>query len=386
MTAPLRAAGAGWRRGLLGLALGVALVLVACSSSVKRPDPAPLLPDPHRLSVQEAWHVDVGRVDLPLLVHAHGSTVGVGSSDGTVVLLDARTGEALWRVDLGETLIAGVGHDGRNAAVVTATNDLVVMADGKVAWRQRLPASTYTPPLVAGGRVFVLGADRTVLAYDGQSGRRLWSQTRTGEPLVLSQPGLLMPVGDTLVAGIGARLVGFNALNGAARWELPLYSPRGTNDVERLVDLVAGVARQGNELCVRAFQSIVGCVDAAQGRILWTKPANGATGLTGDDASVIGSELDGTLAAWRRKDGERLWTLKALRYHQLGTPTLVGPTLVVGDAQGLLHFLSRDDGALLTRYETDGTPIVAPPVFVGNTLVVVTRSGRVLGLRPQRGS
>lgn len=361
-------------------------MVVACSSSVKRPEPEPLQPDPHRLSVAEAWHADVGRVDMPLLVRVVGNTVGVASSTGSVVMLDARTGEVLWRVQLDETLIAGVGHDGRNAAVVTAANDLVVMGDGKILWRQRLPSSTYTPPFVAGGRVFVLGADRTVLAFDGQSGRRLWTQTRTGEPLVLSQPGLLMAVNDTLVAGIGARLVGFNPLNGATRWELPLYSPRGTNDVERLVDLVAGVARQGSELCVRAFQSIVGCVDASQGRLLWTKPANGATGITGDDARVIGSELDGTLVAWRRSDGERLWTLKGLRYRQLGTPTLAGPTLVVGDARGLLHFLARDDGALLTRYETDGTPIVAPPVFVGTTLVVVTRGGRVLGLRPQSGS
>jgi outer membrane protein assembly factor BamB len=225
-----------------------------------------------------------------------------------------------------------------------------------------------------------------VQAFDGQSGRRLWNQTRTGEPLVLSQPGLLMPVGDVLVAGIGARLVGFNPLNGAARWELPISSPRGTNDVERLVDVVGGVARQGNELCVRSFQAVVGCVDAAQGRLLWTKPANGASGLAGDTNGVIGTELDGTVAAWRRKDGERLWTLKALKYRQLGAPMLVGPTLVVGDAQGLLHFLSRDDGALLTRYETDGSPIVATPVLVGNTLVVVTRSGRVLGLKPQQGS
>jgi outer membrane protein assembly factor BamB len=61
---------------------------------------------------------------------------------------------------------------------------------------------------VAGNRVFVLAADRSVSAFDGQSGRRLWSQQRPGEPLVLRQSGVLLAVGDTLVAGQGGRLVG----------------------------------------------------------------------------------------------------------------------------------------------------------------------------------
>ena len=47
---------------------------------------------------------------------------------------------------------------------------------------------TYTPPLVAGRRVFVQAADRTTSAWDGQSGRRLWAQQRTAENLVLQAP------------------------------------------------------------------------------------------------------------------------------------------------------------------------------------------------------
>ena len=48
---------------------------------------------------------------------------------------------------------------------------------------------------------------------------------------------MLLAVGDTLVAGVGGRLVGINPANGTSRWESPIAAPRGTNDVERLVDL-----------------------------------------------------------------------------------------------------------------------------------------------------
>ena len=60
------------------------------------------------------------------------------------------------------------------------------------------PAQAYTAPLVAGERVFVLAADRSLAAYDAATGQRLWRQQRQGEPLVLRQPGVLMAVGDTL--------------------------------------------------------------------------------------------------------------------------------------------------------------------------------------------
>lgn len=363
--------------------LALTALLLACSSAPNRPEPTPLPPDPKLLGMRQAWSIEIDKVEFALVLQVAGNAVGVASSAGQVSLLDGRTGEVQWRAEVGAPLNAGVGHDGRTAAVVTTENELVVLQEGRELWRQRLNAPSYTAPLVAGARVFVLGADRSVSAYDGQSGRRLWHQTRGGEALVLRQPGVLIAVDDTLVAGLSGRLVGLNPLNGTPRWEVPIATPRGTNDVERLVDLVAGVARQGSVVCTRAFQAALGCVDAARGALVWSKPAAGASGLSGDASVLLGVEFDGTVVAWRRKDGERAWSTNQLRYRKLSSPLLLGPALVVGDDAGRLHFLARQDGALQTRIETDGTPIAATPVLVGSTVVVVTRAGRVLGLRPE---
>ncbi len=380
MTDGRPAAYLGWR-GWMALAL--LALLVGCSSGSRRPEPAPLAPSPNLIGLRQAWTASLGDVDFPLVVQAVGSTVALADEEGQVSLLDARTGEALWRAPAGAALTAGVGHDGRSAAVMTVDNELVVLEEGRELWRQRLPAPSYTPPLVAGARVFVLGADRMVSAFDGRSGRRLWSQARSGEALVLRQPGVLMAVGDTLVVGLSGRLVGMNPLNGTSRWEVPIASPRGTNDVERLVDLVQGVSRQGSVVCVRAFQAAVGCVDAARGALLWSRAAAGGAGLHGDAALVLGVEFDGTLQAWRRSDGEPAWRMEQLRYRRLTAPLVMGPSVVLGDEEGWLHFHAAADGALQTRVETDGSPIAATPVLAGNTLVVVTRRGTVYGLRPE---
>lgn len=366
-------------------ALVTALVvfLVACSSAPSKPKPAELPPGVDLLGVRQVWVSKIAEVSLPLDVRVVDQRVAVAASNGTVAVLDASNGADVWRLSLGSLLSAGVGYDGQRAAVITLGNEVVALEAGREIWRQRLNAVSLTAPLVAGGRVFVLGADRTVSAFDGQSGRRLWQQQRTGEALVLRQAGVLLAVGDTLVVGLSGKLVGLNPLNGSVRWEAAIASPRGVNDIERLVDLVAGVSREGSVICTRAFQAAVGCVDAARGTVLWTKPATGATGVRGDRDFIFGAEADGTVVAWRRADGERAWAQEILRYRNLGAPLAAGRSVVVGDGTGLVHFLSREDGSPMARVSTDGTAIIAAPVLAGNTLVVVTRGGGVFGFRPE---
>lgn len=366
-----------------GLGVVILAVLVGCSSGPVKPKPVELAPNAGLLGVRLAWTSKTGAVNFPLDVKVSGNTVFVASSDGVVMSLDAVTGAQQWRTSVGAEIAAGVGSDGRFTALVTRANELITLDGGREIGRQILPAQSFTAPLVAGGRIFVLAADRSVTAFDVQSGRKLWIQQRPGESLVLRQAGVLLAVGDTLVAGLSGRLVGINPLNGAIRWESAIASPRGTNDIERLVDLVGRVSRVGDVVCARAFQANVGCANATQGTLLWTKPALGWVGVHGDESHVFGTESDGKLVAWRRSDGERVWVSELLRYRGLTAPLVVGRSVAVGDETGLVHWLSRLDGTALTRAPTDGSAVVAAPVLAAGTVVVVTRSGGIFGFRPE---
>ena len=357
--------------------------LAACSGGANQPKPAELKPFVAVVAVKQAWTAQIGEQNFPLTVSASGNTVLLAAGNGVVAALDAGTGRDLWRLNTGAALAAGVGGDARLAAVVTQGNELLALSEGREIWRQKLVAKAFTAPFVAGGRVFVLAADRSVNAFDGATGRQLWSQQRPGEPLVLRQSGALLAVGDTLVAGLGGRLTGLNPGNGSIRWELPIATPRGVNDIERLVDLVGPVSRLKDSVCVRAFQASVGCVNAERGSLLWTRTADGSQGLDGDDRLVFGVESDGKVIAWQRADGERAWMSEDLRYRGLITPRVVGRSIAVGDAAGFVHLLSRQDGSVLNRLTTDGSGIAATPVLVGDTLVVVTRRGNVFGFQPQ---
>ncbi|HSI53596.1 MAG TPA: outer membrane protein assembly factor BamB [Ramlibacter sp.] len=345
--------------------------------------PAELAANPSLVGVRNAWTSKIGQAGFPLTVNTSGGVVAVASGDGAVALIDPATGGDVWRASAGGPIAAGVGSDGKVVAVITRANELVVLSAGKESWRQKLTAGSYTAPFVAGGRVFVMTADRAVSAYDGQSGRKLWTAQRPGEPLVLRHAGVMLAVGDTLVVGLSGRLAGVNPANGTVRWEAPLASPRGINDVERLVDLVGSVSRVGDVVCARAFQAGVGCVDATRGNVLWTKPANGYEGVHGNERLVFGAEADGKVIAWKRENGDRAWVHEGLLHRGLTAPLALGRSVVVGDRTGYVHMLSREDGTLLNRLTTDGTAIAAAPVLAGNTLVVVTQGGGVYGFTPE---
>lgn len=377
-----------WR----GVACALLLAAVTgCSSwgrgsGSAKPAPADLGVNVPTLGVRQVWTARIGSVaGLPLAVHTAGPVVTLASADGVLAAIDARTGGDLWRMALGESLSAGVGSDGKSVAVVSRNNALIVVDSGRERWRGALTAQVLTAPLVAGGRVFVLAADRSVAAYDAATGRRLWVLQRPGEPLVLRQAGVLLAVGDTLVAGLSGRLVGIDPDNGSLRWEAPLASARGSNDVERLVELVGRSSRVGDSVCVRSFQATVGavgCVDTARGVVRWTRAASGAEGVDGDGDAIFGTESNGTVIAWRRSDGTRLWDSDRLKHRQLTAPLLLGRSVVVGDDTGWVHFLSRTDGAPLNRMATDGSGIAAAPTVAADTLVIVTRNGAVGGFRP----
>jgi outer membrane assembly lipoprotein YfgL len=372
------------RAGTRWTCLGVLLLAIAaCSSSPDKPQPAALPNVSGQLVVQKAWTANIGPVTTPLFASVHGGLVAVASTPGQVALINAATGQDLWRLQLDSPIQAGVGGDGQRFAVISRNNEVVAIEAGKVLWRFRLQAMSYTAPLVAGGRVFVLTADRAVTALDGASGQKLWTQQRTGDPLVLQQAGLLIPFGDTLLAGWGGRLAALNPNTGAVRWETLVGFSRGTNEVERLVDVVNGASRMGNTVCVRAFQASVTCVDAIRGSTVWTRPAQGHEGLDGDENWVYGVESDSKVLAWQRQTGQPAWSQEALRFRGLSAPLLMGRTLVLGDDKGLVHFLSRQDGQTLQRLSTDGSAITGKPVAAGQTLVVVTRTGGIFGFRPE---
>ncbi len=359
--------------------------LTGCSSwfGPDKPKPTPLEAYTPKIAGQAVWNQRVDSVKFPLVVAVNGSTFTVAGTDGTVLALQAESGATVWRTNVGAKLSAGVGSDGRYAAVVTRDGELVTLEAGQVKWRKSLGARVTTPPLVAGERVFVLGVDRVVQAFDAQDGRKLWSLQRPSDPLTLAQAGVLTAFKDTLVAGQGPRMAGIDPLAGTVRWEVAVGSPRGANEVERLADLVGPAVRVGDTLCARSFQAAVGCVNAERGSLVWTKNFGGTDGVAADANQVFAGDATDRISAWKTATGEVAWTSEKLLYRGLSAPAVVGTSVVFGDASGNVIWLSRENGETQLRLPTDSSGVASAPVLAGTTMLVVTHGGGLFAFRPQ---
>jgi len=189
------------RQSLVLIAWASGLIfLTGCGSGSPKPVAPPIGEVKVLQPISQSWALKLPPpIQLTQSLQVINQKVAVSGVTGQVTLVDLSQGKQLWQIDLGKPLQTGAGFDGDSVAVVSVSNELNLLQDGKQVWQKSLPAQSFTNPVLAGERVFVLLADRSVVAFDKADGKRLWTQQRPGEPLVLKQNGVLLPFQNTLL-------------------------------------------------------------------------------------------------------------------------------------------------------------------------------------------
>jgi len=356
-------------------------------SKATGPKPAELPVLTNAQSVRVLWTASIGAAEAfvfsPTL---SGDSVYAASRAGTVARLEAKSGQARWRISLGKRISGGVGSDG--ALVVVASDDGEVFAldasDGQVKWRARVSSEVLAAPKVGEGLVLVRSADSRIFAFGAEDGKRRWVYQRAAASLIVRSPvGLTIHAGLAFAGFSGGRLVAISLSNGAARWEATVALPKGATELERVTDIVGDPAAQGRELCAAAYQGRVACYDALNGNQLWAREMSTLTGVSLDARYAFISDDKGAVHALDRSNGRSVWKQDRLAHRQLSLPLPLGTEVALGDLQGQIHFLARESGAFLARFATDGSPVRAAPVKLPDGFLVQTQSGGLYALTLQ---
>jgi len=355
----------------------LAAVLAGCSSKGPQPADLPELASPQKVRV--LWSAQVGGAEPYIFAPAlAGDSVYAAARDGTVARIAADSGKDRWRVSLALPLSGGVGSDGETVVVASQEGEVAALdaASGKLRWRARVSSEVLSAPTVGRDVVLVRSIDNRIFAFDAADGKRRWVYQRPATSLALRAPAGAVIQDDTAYAGFrGGKLVAIALASGGARWEVTVAAPKGTTELERVVDVVGDPAVQGREVCATAYQGRVACFETVNGNQIWTREISSVTGVSLDARYAFVSDERGSVQAFDRSSGRPVWKQEKLALRQLSLPRPAGSAVVVGDFEGYVHFLSRDSGEFLARFSSDGGAIRAAPIQIPAGLLIQTENG-----------
>jgi outer membrane protein assembly factor BamB len=384
-----------------------ALLIAGCTGTPK-PKPATLKDFKSSLKASVAWKVDLGKAAKSagaagqFVPAVSGDAVYAASSAGTVSKISLADGKLIWRAPIGAPLVSGIAvgsgsSEGVTAVVSDRAELVIISAEGKIERRIALGGVVLEAPVMAGSTAVVRLADNRVAGFDIVTGNRRWVLQRNLPTLVLhGQSGMRVQArpaeesasstlgpSDVLVNMPGGRLLWLDAASGAIRWESQVATPRGSNEVERIVDLLGMPSVEGADVCVAAYQTSIVCLGAESGRRLWSRELTAMSTLAVDGRYVFFADDQSRLHSLNRKDGQSVWTIDTFQLRGLQHPVSWGRAVWVADSFGFLHALAREDGKQIARLSLDGG---APSGAIRPTragLLIQTQGGQLLLIRSE---
>lgn len=381
---------------MLGMA-GMALALSACQTATdsyyrmfgSRPTqkPAELVAFTPKATLRLLWQGSVGTSEKNVFFPAKsGDIVYAVGATGSVTGFNASSGVPMARIEAGQRVSGGAGAGGGIVLLGTAKGEVLAFdREGKSLWKAQLTGEVLAPPESQEGTVVARTGDGRIHGLDAVSGRQKWVYQRTNPALsVRTHVGLVIERGAVFAGFPGGRLVGISLANGNVGWEAVVALPRGATELERVADITSLPVIDGPRICAAAFQGRVACFDNSRGSLLWARDVSSIAGLAVDERNLYVTDDKNAVLGLDKTSGSSLWRQDKLAGRNVSAPLSIGRYVAVGDVEGYVHLLSRDDGSFAARIATDGSAIGAPPVALSSTsFLVQTRNGGVFAITIQ---
>ncbi len=346
-------------------------------------EPAKLVEFNETAKFTQRWHENVGDAGANPLQAALASDAVYGASGkGQLTRLDRATGRSVWSVDSNISVSAGVGVGEGLVLIGSDKGELLAFGEnGKLRWKQTVSSEVLGVPQVSDGVVVVRSGDGHIAGLAVADGHRLWVYERSTPALVVrSHAGVTVHRGVAYAGFAGGKLVAIKLTDGSLLWENTVSQPRGNTELERISDITSNPVVSDAQVCAIAFQGRLACYEAGQGSTLWNREIGSDKGLFILRKQLYVSDARGAVLALDKDSGGTVWKNEQLLLRDTSAPYAQDNFVVVGDYQGFLHGLSREDGRFAARIKLDGSAIVAAPVEMDDGLLVQTRSGGIYSL------
>lgn len=367
---------------------GFIIFIGGCSflSQEEEEPPAPLVAIKPLLTPIVLWTAHLGDEmrEAQLVPVIQADTIFTATPTGIIQALALRNGQRIWQREIEMMISGGLGTAENLLLLANQQGEVLALSqqDGSEQWRTPLSSEILAVPQYHANIIIIRTAEGKLVALNKQEGHFLWSTSQSMPLLTLRGTSNPLLIQDKVIAGFdNGKLIAFALQTGKLIWEVPIATPHGRTELERMVDIDADLQIKAKTIYGTSFQGRTMAVALHTGTPLWEKAIASYIGMAVDTNALYISDTNSHLWALDRATGTSLWKQEKLQARQITAPVISEDYVVVGDKQGYLHWLHRKDGRFVARYAMGNDSILISPLHVGDILIVYDSAGKMVALR-----
>ena len=377
-------------RGFLVLLLATGLTACSLFSSddVEVRTPKPLQTVEERVKLTKVWSKNIGqgigdRFEQ-LAPAIQGDVVYITDARGQVMALNRENGREIWKRQLNVPVGGGVTVGVGQILLGTLEGEVIALSQesGDDIWRTRISSEILSSPVTDGAYVAVHSIDDRLTVLNARTGAMIWRQEVLQPALTLRGSSEPVIVRDAVIAGFSSgEAKAFRLSDGAPLWSSRIAIPKGSTELERMVDIKGTPLVIGDSLFLASFQGNIVGLDLYSGRARWSKEISSYKPIAeGFGALYITDESD-YISSIDQRTGAASWRLEDLEYRGVTAPAAFGSYVAVGDFEGYIHLLSQIDGSFSGRFRAASDALTSQPVVSGDLMLVMSSSGELIAVK-----
>jgi outer membrane protein assembly factor BamB len=183
--------------------------------------------------------------------------------------------------------------------------------------------------------------------------------------------------GAAIVGGDNGRVSAVLMQQGQLIWQQRISQPTGVTEIDRLNDVDTTPVIVGNVVYTLGYNGNLTALDLRSGQVAWKREMGSVNDFIVDAGRIYLVDQNDRVVAMNTEGGTNLWSNSELLHRNLTAPALYNGYLVVGDAEGYLHWINITDGRFVAQQKVDGSGFLSAPIVAGDKLVIQARGGKV---------